>query len=57
MPFFLAAAACCVPIAIAAVVAISGLRSRNDGGEEAERDLRDAEKPVPKLTAGEERSQ
>ena len=56
MPFFLAAAVCCVPIAIAAVVAVSGLRSKGEAGDEPVRDLRDADKPVPKLTAGEERS-
>ena len=56
MPFFLAAAVCCVPIAIAAVVAVSGLMSKSENGDEPERDLRDAEKPVPNLKAGEEKS-
>ncbi|MCH8235917.1 MAG: hypothetical protein IIC29_07310 [Chloroflexi bacterium] len=56
MPFFLAAAVCCIPIAIAAVVAVRGLRSRAHEGDETELDLRDAEKPAPELTAGEEQS-
>lgn len=56
MPVFLTIAACCVPIAIAAVVAVGGLRSKRNDGNEAERDLRDAKKPVPNLTAGEEHS-
>lgn len=56
MPFFLAAAVCCIPIAIAAVVAVRGLRSRTHEGDETELDLRDAEKPAPELTAGEEQS-
>ena len=57
MPFFLAAAVCCVPIAIAAVVVVSGLRSRSEKSDETERDPREAEMPVPNLKAGEEKSQ
>ncbi len=61
MPFFLAAAVCCVPIAIAAVVAVRALRSRSNDGDEPERDLRDSEKPVsnsnPNLNPGEQQNQ
>ena len=56
MPFFLAAAVCCVPIAIAAVVVVSGLRSRSAKSDEPERDLRDAEEPVSALKQSEEQT-
>lgn len=56
MPVFLTIAACCVPIAIAGVVAARGFMSRNKTDDEAEFDLRDIETFTPDLTAGEEPS-
>ena len=57
MLVFLTIAACCVPIAIAGVVAARGYMSRNKKDDEAELDLRDIETFTPDLTAGEEPSQ